>query len=219
MNILAVDTAFEYLGICLIKENQPLANYYALCKRRNAKIMFNVLDGLLLNANMKLDEIDLYVVTQGPGSYTGIRIGMSMIKGFAQIYQKPVIGVNSLHLLASMVTPVDHPFQVLLNCTRSEVFYASFQYIDEYTIQQLTPIHLTTLEKLFEEIEGQPVMLKRTPSMVMSQSTLFEQLKKLPLRYPFPDAYQLQQLGKRYYLQSNGDDLPIVHPLYIKKDA
>ena len=115
---LSVDTSFEHLGLCLTRNGVPLVNYYSLCHRRNATIIFEVIDDLLRSAELSLAEVDAYVVNCGPGSYTGVRIGMSVAKTFAQVHDKPVIQVNSLELLAGQIRHLKNDFPVLLNCTR-----------------------------------------------------------------------------------------------------
>lgn len=227
MNILSINTAFADIGISLMKDDKLVANYYSVCKKRSEHLIYSVLDDLLNNVTLSLNEIDLYVVAQGPGSYTSLRVGMAVTKTFGQVYQTPVVAVNSLELLASMAEPLSHPFYVLLNCTRSEIFYARFQ-LTEAGLQQIDDIQLTTLENLWKTIKDQPVVLQRTITNFKLSSPLFDQLSILPLRYPIVDAYPLLSLGTAYFHEYSGmppngmspnGNFPIVNPIYIKKDA
>ena len=129
---LSVDTSFEHLGVCLTSNGVCLANYYSLCNRKNSSIIFGVIDELLKNAEIKLADIDAYVVNRGPGSYTGVRIAMGVVKTFAQVHQKPVVPVDSLELLAGQISSLKEDFPVLLNCTRSEVFTLDTALLMEY---------------------------------------------------------------------------------------
>ena len=140
---LSVDTSFEHLGLCLTRNGVALANYYSLCHRRNATIIFEVIDDLLKSAELSLAEVDAYVVNCGPGSYTGVRIGMSVTKTFAQVHDKPVIPVNSLELLAGQIRHQKNDFPVLLNCTRREIFHSVFRIVDDHPVAQ-TAIQLTS---------------------------------------------------------------------------
>ena len=217
MNMLALNTAFNTVAVSLMKQNELAANYYAVCKKRGEQLIFQVLENLLNNAQMALPQIDCYVVVQGPGSYTGIRIGMAVAKTLAQIHQTPMIGINSLQLLAALATPLHAPFYVLLNCTRSEVFYAQFQFESQKPVP-LTDIRLTTLEALWDSLHDQPVVLQRLAPAKGTSSPLFEQLSLHPLQYPIADAYALLQLGRDAYDHYQGH-FPIVHPIYLKKDV
>ena len=104
---------------------------------------------MLKNAEIKLSDIDAYLVNRGPGSYTGVRIAMGVVKTFAQVHHKLVVPVDSLELLAGQISNLKEDFSVLLNCTRSEVFHARYSIIDGKP-QAQTSIQLTSLEKFLE---------------------------------------------------------------------
>ena len=217
MNMLTLNTAFLDVAISLTKNDELVANYYSVGNKQNEQLIFQTLGSLLDNAQMSLQQIDCYVVIKGPGSYTGLRIGMSVAKTLGQVYQKPVIGVTSLELLASMAAPLKKPFFVLLNCARSEIFYARFQFKSGKVFQQ-TEIQLTTLESLRQHLNGEPVVLKRLVTRNRLFDTLFEHLPRHTLQYPIADGYPLLKLGLEYYQKYDGN-FPIVNPLYVKKDV
>ena len=215
---LSVDTSFEHLGLCITRNGVPLANYYSLCKRKNSKIIFEVLDELLKNTEIKLGEVDAYVINCGPGSYTGVRIGMAVVKTFAQVNKKPIVPVTSLELLAGQVSQLKNDFHVLLNCTRREIFHERFRIVEDQPVAQ-TQIQLTSLEKFIECNENVPVVLYRLSPERRKPETLFEKLVHLPLDYPIADALLLDRLGAKKLLSSAFDlDAP-VNPLYIKREV
>ena len=215
---LSVDTSFEHLAVSLTRNGVCLANYYSLCNRKNSKIIFGVIDELLKNAEIKLDDIDVYVVNRGPGSYTGVRIAMGVVKTFAQVHQKPVVPVDSLELLAGKIISLKGDFSVLLNCTRNEIFHASYKIIDGKPEAQ-TPIQLTSLEKFWDTSRDKAVVLHRVNPERRKAEPLFEKLKLLPLDYPIADAMLLDRLGmhklKSYAIDFNAP----VNPLYVKRDV
>ena len=215
---LSVDTSFEHLGLCLTRNGVPLANYYSLCNRRNSKIIFEVIDDLLKNADIKLAEVDAYVVNRGPGSYTGVRIGMAVVKTFAQVHKKPVVAVNSLELLAGQIRYLKIEFPVLLNCTRLEVFHATFRIVEGKPVAK-TQIQLSSFEKFYETKQDVPVVLYRISPERRKPEPLFEKLKLLPLDHPVPDALLLDRLGAKKMLSSSFDQDAPVHPLYIKREV
>ena len=215
---LSVDTSFEHLGLCLTRNEVPLANYYSLCKRRNSKIIFEVIEDLLRNTELKLAEVDAYVVNCGPGSYTGVRIGMAVVKTFAQVYNKPIIPVTSLELLAGQISHLKNDYNVLLNCTRREIFHEKFLIIEDQPIAQ-TQIQLTSLEKFIDSNENVPVVLYRVSPERRKPETLFEKLIHLPLDYPVADALLLDRLGAKKIFSSTFDPGEPVNPLYIKREV
>ncbi|MBF0276450.1 MAG: tRNA (adenosine(37)-N6)-threonylcarbamoyltransferase complex dimerization subunit type 1 TsaB [SAR324 cluster bacterium] len=217
MNILAINTAFTNIGVSLMKNNELAGNYYSVCKKRGEQVVFHVLDDLLSNAQMQLEQIDCFVVVQGPGSYTGLRIGMAVAKTLAQVHQRPVIGITSIELLASMTSPLQVPFYVLLNCTRTEVFYAQFRFEGLKTVQ-LSEIRLSTLESLWEQIQGHAVVYKQVAAPSSASTPLLEKLKCQPFHYPIADAFPLLELGRERFAACNGK-FPNVLPIYLKKDV
>ena len=106
---------------------------------------------------------------------------MVVAKTFGQVHQTPVVAVNSLELLASMVEPQPNPFYALLNCTRGEIFYSQFQQ-EEGGLKQIDEIQLTTLENLWETIKNQQVVLQRTITNFKLSSPLFDQSYSLQVR-------------------------------------
>ena len=215
---LALDTSFEHLSICITKNNKPLVNYFSLCNRTNTKIIFQVIDDLTKNAEIELDEVDIYVINCGPGSYTGVRIGMAVIKTFAQVYKKPIIPINSLELIASQIINHKKEFPVLLNCTRREIFFSKFKIYEEYPVAK-TPISMTNLEKFIETSNNIPVVLYRISPEKRRPEPMFELLKKLKLDFPVPDAMLLDRLGAKKLLKSSFDYNKPVNPIYIKREV
>ena len=215
---LSVDTSFEHLGVCLTRNGVCLANYYSLCNRKNSSIIFVVIDELLKIAEIKLSDIDAYVVNRGPGSYTGVRIAMGVVKTFAQVHQKPVVPVDSLELLAGQIRNLKDDFPVLLNCSRREVFHSVFRIIDDHPVAQ-SPIQLTSLEKFINNSCGVPVVLYRVSPERRKPEPLFEKLVLLPLDYPVPDALLLDRLGAKKMALPDFDPYSPVNPLYIKRDV
>ena len=215
---LSVDTSFEHLGVCLTSNGVSLANYYSLCNRKNSSIIFGVIDELLKNAEIKLSDIDAYVVNRGPGSYTGVRIAMSVVKTFAQVHKKPVVPIDSLELLAGQISSVKEDFPVLLNCTRREVFHANYSIVERQP-EARTSIQLTSLEIFLETSKNKAVVLHRVNPERRKAEPLFEKLKLLPLDYPVADALLLDRLGAHKLKSGEIDFNAPVNPLYVKRDV
>ena len=215
---LALDTTFEHLSICITKNNKPLANYFSLCNKRNTKIIFKVLEDLIKNAEIELDEVDFYIINCGPGSYTGVRIGMAVIKTFAQVFKKPIVPINSLELIASQIIHQKKEFAVLLNCTRREIFFNKFKIFEEQPVSK-TPILLTNLEKFLDSYDNIPVVLYRLNPEKRTPEPMFNLIKILKLDYPAPDAMLLDRLGAKKILKSSFNSNSPINPIYIKREV
>ena len=214
---LAVDTAFEQLSLALTCDGKVLEEFHIDERRRNASVLFQRLGEMISRAGLGPEQIDAYVVNQGPGSYTGVRIGMALVKTLAQVFQKPVIAINSLELLASQMTSDRAPFPVLLNCTRQELFVATFE-VRQGKPLQLSPILLQELDDMLKTYSQEPVLLYRIISAEDRWGSGFSKLKLLSPDRPGVSAVLLDQAASDHIQNGIGDQNSPVHPLYIKKD-
>ncbi|MEC8359157.1 MAG: tRNA (adenosine(37)-N6)-threonylcarbamoyltransferase complex dimerization subunit type 1 TsaB, partial [SAR324 cluster bacterium] len=159
MKSLVLDTLFENLSLGLIEDHAPRALLYTQCRRRNAQILLTQLQELLKNLNWDLDDVDELIVNRGPGSYTGVRIALSVVRTTAQVLKLPIRCVNSLEVLAFQVAPQMEPFPVMLNCTRQEVFWTWFQFNESGFPEMTSDIELSELEDLPDAVLKNPVHL------------------------------------------------------------
>ena len=209
-----LDTLFENLSLGLIEDHEPRALLYTQCRRRNAKILLTQLQELLKNLNWDLDDVDELIVNRGPGSYTGVRIALSVVRTTAQVLKMPIRCVNSLEVLAFQVSPQKNPFPVMLNCTRQEVFWAWFQFNESGFPTMTSDIELSELEDLPDAVLENPVHLLQ---LGQRRDSELARLEKIHLQYPVPDAWMIYQAAHLGQVK----ELPIeqIQPLYLKKDV
>jgi tRNA threonylcarbamoyladenosine biosynthesis protein TsaB len=86
-----------------------------------------MVDSVLNRGGIRLDALDGFAVTLGPGSFTGLRIGVSLIKGFVLATEKPFVGINTLEALACTVDAPQHPVCPTLDARKSEVYAAIYE--------------------------------------------------------------------------------------------
>ena len=214
MKSLVLDTLFENLSLGLLEDREVRALLYTHCRRRNAKIILAQLQELLRNLNWDLEYFDELIVNRGPGSYTGVRIALSVVRTIAQVLKLPIRCVTSLEVMAFQVSPRLKPFPVMLNCTRQEVFWAWFEFNEKGFPEMASEIGLAVLKDLPNAVLEGPVHMlqlgqRRDPEL--------NKLEKLILLYPVPDAWMIHQAVHLGQVKA----LPIeqVQPLYIKKDV
>ena len=214
MKSLVLDTLFENLSLGLLEDHEVRALLYTHCRRRNAKIVLAQLQELLRNLNWDLENLDELIVNRGPGSYTGVRIALSVVRTIAQVLKLPIRCVTSLEVMAFQVSPRLKPFPVMLNCTRQEVFWAWFQFNEKGVPEMTSEIELVVLKDLPNAVLESPAHIlqlgqRRDPEL--------NKLEKLFLHYPVPDAWMIHQAVHLGQVKA----LPIeqVQPLYIKKDV
>lgn len=119
---LFIDTSTSYLVCSLIKDETVLSHFHENIGKDMSSSCLTVLDRLLKDQKMEVTDIDLIYVAVGPGSFTGIRVGLTMVKVLAKALKKKVIPVSSLELLAT--TEVSSKYKVPLMDARRGFVYA-----------------------------------------------------------------------------------------------
>ena len=102
MLTLCIDTAYRYLTCVLIKDDEILASYSEECFKRQSEMVFGALEKIFKEAGVSKTDIDSICISEGPGSYTGVRIAMTIAKTIGQIASKKVYKISTLRLYASM---------------------------------------------------------------------------------------------------------------------
>ena len=135
MNILAVDTAGRSASVALLRDDTLLYETVCNCGLTHSETLMPMVDAALKTAGLHPEDIELYAVTAGPGSFTGLRIGMSAVKGMALVHQTPCAGVSTLEALARCHTG-EGVVVCAMDARRGQVYWAAF---DLETHQRLTP--------------------------------------------------------------------------------
>ena len=127
MNLLAFNTAGLETQIALIKGAEVFLKQSAFS--RHSENLFPLLEDLMSVSNTSINEIDAFACVVGPGSFTGIRIGLSVVKGFAFALNKPVIEINSLELLGFNLVNLDStkPICSVINAGAGLVYHQMFE--------------------------------------------------------------------------------------------
>ncbi len=127
MVTLALDTATDYLVITLSREGEVLAEVFSHSPRAHQEKLFPALDDLLKKNELSIGEIELLVVGVGPGSYTGMRVGVSAVKGISFALGLPVVGVCTLRAIAHTLFREGKVIIPVLDAKRGEVYYAAYK--------------------------------------------------------------------------------------------
>ncbi|MFZ0370084.1 MAG: tRNA (adenosine(37)-N6)-threonylcarbamoyltransferase complex dimerization subunit type 1 TsaB [Halobacillus sp.] len=100
MNILSIDTSNYVMGVAVVKNGTVIGEYTTNIKKNHSIRLMPAIDHLMKETNTRPEELDRIAVAQGPGSYTGVRIGLTTAKTMAWALDIPVVGVSSLEAVA-----------------------------------------------------------------------------------------------------------------------
>jgi tRNA threonylcarbamoyladenosine biosynthesis protein TsaB len=128
--ILNIDTAQETAFVCISENGKPKFVAENHSQKDHASFLHPAIDELLKKSLLSINELDAIAVTKGPGSYTGLRVGMSAAKGLAYTLQKPLITISTLELMAHdmLMTTGDKESMIcpMIDARRLEVFTALY---------------------------------------------------------------------------------------------
>lgn len=130
MRILAVDTASGSGSVAVADGDDFLAEIVSARRETHSRYLMTLIDRALQMAGLRLNEIDGFAVTRGPGSFTGLRIGISTVKGLAWVTQKPVVGISSLEALAVQAAPASSLICAMLDARNNEVYLGRYRIVD-----------------------------------------------------------------------------------------
>ena len=126
MIVLAIDTASRSCSVAVLDGNAVMAEINDVSGQTHSRHLMGMVDQALSMSTGQMASIDGFAVTQGPGSFTGLRIGISTAKGLAEAAGKPLVGVSSLQALAWQVFPSDVMVIPMLDARRKEVYTARY---------------------------------------------------------------------------------------------
>lgn len=127
MLILAADTSGGVCSAAVLCDNKILSEAYMNDKRTHSETIAPMIDFCLNCANIGIGDVALFACAAGPGSFTGLRIGIGMMKAFAHASSKPAVGVNTLDALAVNVSGTDGSVCAVIDARRGEVYTATYQ--------------------------------------------------------------------------------------------
>ena len=127
MNILMIDTSGPACGVAIMKDGAIVYEAQLVSGRTHSQRVMPMVDTALTMSDMQVADIDLFGAVLGPGSFTGVRIGVSTVKALAHAAGKPCIGVDALHALAANVSGFDGVICPILDARAQQVYGAMFE--------------------------------------------------------------------------------------------
>ena len=149
MKILAIDTSAIVATVAVTENEKPLAQYTINNGNTHSETLLPMIESVLNSLSLKVSDIDLFALSAGPGSFTGVRIGAATIKGLAFDSQKPCVEVSTLEALAQNLVLYKGLICPVMNARRSQVYTALFR-SDGKTLTRLMPDSALAISELDE---------------------------------------------------------------------
>lgn len=147
MKILSMDSSATVASVALCEDEALLAEYTVNNGNTHSETLLPMVESVLGNFGLTPKDIDLFAVSNGPGSFTGVRIGAATLKGLAFASERPCVGVSTLHALAFNLLGTEGLICPVMNARRSQVYTALFR-SDGVSLQRLMPDSAMAIEEL-----------------------------------------------------------------------
>ena len=128
MYCLAVDTSSKFLCVAVIKDEKILAQYNKVHERQHSVLLLSKIEKVLRSSGLSLCDMDCFAVDIGPGSFTGLRIGIAAVKGLSLAMNKPIIGICSLDLIAALQPETGKMICPVIDAKRQQVYGAFYKH-------------------------------------------------------------------------------------------
>ena len=155
MKILALETSAKAVSATVSEDGRILASGYQDTGLTHSRTLMPIVEHILKNTGLTVADMDAIAVAAGPGSFTGIRIGVAAAKGLAFAADKPAVGVSTLAAMARNVAFCDGLVICAMDARRQQVYNALFEAKDGQ-LTRLTPDRAIALEELAEELRSDP---------------------------------------------------------------
>jgi tRNA threonylcarbamoyladenosine biosynthesis protein TsaB len=208
--VLGIETSGLLCSVAFYQGGRTLLQYSLEIPNAHASLVGDLVDEGLKRINREADEIGLLAVATGPGSFTGLRIGMSYALGFAFVRKIPVIGINNFDVLMAQAPETAQQIVAVIDARRGKVYRA------EYSRPDLTGsnMELIGLEEFYREISGEKLVVahEQLRSVIASERVGQLQFGRYGAEY-------LCRLGLSKFRAQGADNPDEIEPLYLQAFA
>ena len=217
MKILAVDTSATVLSVALTEDKTPIAQINLNTGHTHSETLLPSLERLMDSAAWSVSDIDLFAVSEGPGSFTGVRIGVSFVKGLAY-GEKKCVGVSTLSALAYNLSGFRGIISPVMDARRSQFYNALFE-SDGKTLTRLTEDRAISAEDLEAELEkysDRPIYLCGDGYEIARKMLKNENICDTPEALVRQSAYSVAMVALGEYEKGNFTDDLGLSPMYLR---
>lgn len=207
MKILAIETSSSTLSVAINIDGKIVCEYFYNAGMIHSEVLISVIETALKNANLTIKDIDKFAVSSGPGSFTGIRVGMTVIKTIAQSLKKSVVCFNCLDILQAAITIPSIKIVPAIDALRDELYVKTPNGAGIVSIEDFIKKNKKNKNKII--VIGN--------AAIIHKKLLQQQLGKMSVclneNLHYPKASVLANLA----LNEEGVNFSKVQPLYIRK--
>lgn len=215
MKILAIDTSTMISSCSLMEDGFVIGDFSINQQKTHSETLVPMIEDMLGRVGVDISEIDLFVAVTGPGSFTGIRIGVTTIKALAMALDKKIVGVNTLEAMAEGVF-TDEKVVPLIDARGRRVYYAVYGGYDKKVLVEPS---LTTIDELVETLKksGEKYIFTGDCAKIYENELDFENFRVTHSALNNCISRNALVIGERLYNEGVFSDYFTLSPEYIRE--
>ncbi len=224
--ILAMDTSTDLCSIIVIANEKTKSKIKTHLKQVHAEKIIFMIEQALGNINKTINDISSVAISIGPGSFTGLRIGLSVAKGLCYALGKPLITVPTLDAMAESVFNICSLISKynkteiyicpMLNAKQNDFYYSIYRF-NENKIERIDEYQIGTADDLKRQLKGKTILLGDAVEFVAENFYNQDDIILFGEEFNYPDAYYVAKIARKKYENGEFADLNSTEPLYIKE--
>ncbi|MBQ7365350.1 MAG: tRNA (adenosine(37)-N6)-threonylcarbamoyltransferase complex dimerization subunit type 1 TsaB [Clostridia bacterium] len=216
MILLALDSTATVATAAIVKDGTVLAADTLQCGRTHSETLLPLIETLYQKAGLTPYEIDIFACSAGPGSFTGVRIGVALIKGLA-FGGRPCVGVSTLEALAENLSAFSGIISPVMDARRGQVYNALFR-AENGVLTRLTPDRVIMLEDLNAELAAyhEPIRLCGDGYALTETTVLHPQKVATSPELVMQNAVSVAKVAMREYRMGKAVSDRVLRPIYLR---
>ena len=220
MLVLSVDSSYSTATCALIKDDKILAEINLNDKKQHSVILMRLIDSILKEYEIDINDIDAFIISRGPGSFTGLRIGMATLKGLAFASKKPLISVSTLDALAYNSISFQGIICTIMDALRDNIYTCLYKNENN----NLTPL---IKEQCLNINELVTILKEQTLPIIFVGDGVAKHKEFLQENIPnsffapnhsnFPKASSVGELGIKKINDGVIENIDSINPIYLRK--
>lgn len=157
MLLLAVDTANQAGSLAVLRDGRLAGVISTASEEAYSSRLFRQLDFLFRELQVQPSDFDVFAVAAGPGSFTGLRVGLTAVKAWAEVFSRPIVAVSGLEAVAAQSRPAsrDELVAPVLDARRGQIYAALYRFCDSRFVTE-EPEQVCTVEEFLAQLASRP---------------------------------------------------------------
>jgi tRNA threonylcarbamoyladenosine biosynthesis protein TsaB len=218
LKILGIDTSTKIATIAVIDEEKVLGEYTLNQEMSHSENLIPMIKELLNNLYIKIEDIDLYGVAIGPGSFTGLRIGVAAVKSLAHLFNKPIVGVSTLQGMAYNL-PHNEIVIPMIDARRDRVYTGVYSW-ENGILKTIKADDVLEMEVLLDELKDYDTIVVNGDGSILYKDRLIHNLKDVKFSTKGQNickATSICELALLKYNNGELDDFYTLAPEYLRE--